>query len=194
MDYRYLLTLTLLLILPLSSCTMADPRPDTTTPTFNLRDYFNGTLDAYGMFQDRGGDVKRQFHVVMEASWQGDEGILDEQFRYSDGSRERRVWHLTDLGAGRYRGRADDVIGEANGEVIGNALHWNYTLALPVDGRVYHVKFDDWMYQIDDRVVLNRAEMSKWGIRLGEVTLSFVKRDVAPAATSDADSARGTPP
>jgi hypothetical protein len=29
---------------------------------------------------------------------------------------------------------------------------------------------------MDDRVMLNRAVMSKFGIRLGEVTLSFYKR------------------
>ena len=35
---------------------------------------------------------------------------------------------------------------------------------------------DDWMYLIDDRVMLNRATMSKFGVRLGEITLSFTKR------------------
>jgi hypothetical protein len=47
---------------------------------------------------------------------------------------------------------------------------------LPVDGRTYEVQFDDWMYLMDERVMLNKAQMSKFGIRLGEVTLSFVKR------------------
>ncbi|MBW8463867.1 DUF3833 family protein, partial [Acidovorax sp.] len=45
-----------------------------------------------------------------------------------------------------------------------------------VDGKVYHVDLDDWMYLIDDRVMLNRATMSKFGVRLGEITLSFTKR------------------
>jgi hypothetical protein len=59
--------------------------------------------------------------------------------------------------------------------VSGNAFRWAYTLKLPVDGKVYEVQFDDWMYLINDRVMLNRATMSKFGIRLGEVTLSFYK-------------------
>jgi hypothetical protein len=95
---------------------------------------------------------------------------------YSDGSTEKRIWRLTDLGGGRYSGRADDVVGEAHGQVKGNAFRWGYTLALPVDGRVWHVDFDDWMYLMDERVMLNKATMSKWGVRLGEVTLSFYKR------------------
>ena len=41
----------------------------------------------------------------------------------------------------------------------------------------YEVQFDDWMYQMDDKVMLNRATMSKFGIELGEVLLSFRKRD-----------------
>ncbi|NDH30917.1 MAG: DUF3833 family protein, partial [Betaproteobacteria bacterium] len=73
------------------------------------------------------------------------------------------------------RGRAEDVVGEAIGEASGNALRWRYTLALPVDGRVWHVQFDDWMFLINDQVMINRAKMSKFGIELGEVTLSFVK-------------------
>jgi len=35
---------------------------------------------------------------------------------------------------------------------------------------------DDWMYLMNDRVMLNKARMSKFGIHLGDVTLSFYKR------------------
>ena len=69
-----------------------------------------------------------------------------------------------------------NVIGQAAGESGGNAFNWKYTLALPVDGRVYHVNFDDWMFLMNENVMLNRAVMSKFGFRLGEVTLSFRKR------------------
>ncbi|MBY0467552.1 MAG: DUF3833 domain-containing protein, partial [Burkholderiaceae bacterium] len=55
------------------------------------------------------------------------------------------------------------------------ALRWTYVLALEVDGRTYHVDFDDWMYLMDEHVMLNRAVMSKFGVRLGDVTLSFYK-------------------
>jgi len=146
------------------------------TPVLELRDYFDGTIDAWGMFQDRSGKVVKRFHVLIEASWQGDTGTLDEQFTYSDGTTQRRVWTITRLGPGRYSGRADDVVGEAAGEAAGNALRWRYVLALPVAGKVYHVDFDDWMFLMDDKVMLNRSYMSKWGFDLGEITLTFVKR------------------
>ncbi len=67
-------------------------------PVLELRDYFNGTLDAWGMFQDRSGKVVKRFHVLIEASWEGEVGTLDERFTYSDGSTQRRVWTITRLG------------------------------------------------------------------------------------------------
>jgi Protein of unknown function (DUF3833) len=145
-------------------------------PALDLKTYFNGELEAHGIFTDRSGRVVRRFKVDMTGTWTGDQGILDERFTYSDGKTERRVWRLTDEGGGRYSGRADDVVGVANGEAAGNALNWRYTLSLPVDGTVYEVQFDDWMYLMDQRVMLNKARMSKFGIFLGEVTLAFYKK------------------
>ncbi len=145
-------------------------------PMLELRDYFNGTLDAYGIFTDRSGQVVKRFTVVMDCSWQGDHGVLDEAFSYAYGTTQRRVWRLQRLENGRYTGQADDVVGTAQGQQSGNAFHWTYTLALPVDGRVIEVQFDDWMYLMTDKVMLNKAAMRKWGVGLGEVTLSFVKR------------------
>ncbi len=144
-------------------------------PALDLKTYFNGPLVAHGLFTDRSGKVARRFTVQMTGTWQGNQGTLDERFTYSDGKTERRVWKLTDEGQGRYSGRADDVVGVAQGQAAGNALNWRYTLALPVDGKVYEVQFDDWMYLMDERVMLNKAVMSKFGLRLGEVTLSFYK-------------------
>ncbi len=145
-------------------------------PVLDLKRYFTGTVDAWGIFRDRGGKVVKRFVVVIDAKWEGDVGTLDERFTYSDGTTQRRVWTITKLDAHRYKGTADDVVGEALGEAQGNALRWRYVLALPVDGKVYNVNFDDWMYLMDDQVMLNSSEMSKFGFRLGEVILSFKKR------------------
>lgn len=149
-------------------------------PVLDMRQYFNGTLDAYGLFTDRSGKVVKRFTVVMTCSWSGppgaETGVLDENFTYSDGTQDRRVWTLKRQPDGRYTGTAGDVVGEAAGQEKGNAFRWGYTLKLPVDGRIIEVQFDDWMYLMGDKVMLNKAKMSKFGVGLGEVTLSFVKR------------------
>jgi hypothetical protein len=141
-----------------------------------LRRYFNGIVDAWGIFTDRSGKVVKRFTVVMHCSWNGEQGVLDEDFVYSDGTTQKRIWTLTHLGDGRFSGQAGDVIGSAEGHTRGNAFNWRYTMALPVSGQTWHVQFDDWMYLMNEQVMLNKASMSKFGVFLGEVTLSFTKR------------------
>lgn len=143
------------------------------SPRLDLRQYFSGKLIAHGIATDRSGKVLQRFTVDLDGRWQGDQGVLDEQFRYADGRTERRTWTITALPDSRYSGRAADVVGEASGQAAGNALNWRYTLKLPVGNDVYEVQFDDWMFLVDDQVMLNRAVMSKFGIRVGEVLLSF---------------------
>ncbi len=178
MKRRYLLAAAALSLAALLGCAGAPTPADYAAekPLLDLKTYFNGELDAHGIFTDRSGKVVRRFVVQMTGTWTGNEGVLDERFTYSDGKTERRVWRLKDEGGGRWSGRADDVVGVAEGRAAGNALNWRYTLSLPVDGKVYEVQFDDWMYLIDERVMLNKAVMSKFGFTLGEVTLSFTKR------------------
>ncbi|MFM9878985.1 MAG: DUF3833 domain-containing protein [Burkholderiaceae bacterium] len=145
-------------------------------PVLDLATYFNGQVDAWGIFTDRSGKVVRRFTVLMNCRWEGSQGVLDEDFMFSDGTREKRIWTLTKHGGGRYTGRAADVVGEASGQTRGNAFFWTYTLALPVDGKVIEVQLDDWMYLVSDKVMLNKAVMRKFGLQVGELTLSFTKR------------------
>lgn len=149
-------------------------------PTLDLREYFNGPLEAYGVFTDRSGKVVKRFTVAINGHWQGppgaEIGTLDEHFSYSDGSHSERVWTLRRGPGGGYTGTAGDVLGQAVGRESGNAFHWNYTLKQPIDGHVIDVQMDDWLYLMTDKVMLNKTQMSKFGINLGEATLSFVKR------------------
>jgi hypothetical protein len=164
-------------LLGLASCASVTPdQYAAEKPPLALENYFNGTVDGWGMFQDRNGKVIKRFVVVMRCTWQGDTGVLDEDFIYSDGTKEKRIWTIKRLGNGRYVGTAADVVGQAEGVAKGNALQWKYTLALKVDDKTYNVQMDDWMYMIDDKVMLNKTAMSKFGIHLGDVTLSFTKR------------------
>ncbi len=145
-------------------------------PVLDLSEYFNGTLDAWGIVRNRSGKVVQRFRVEMTGTWQGNKGTLEEDFIYSDGKTSRRVWNITKIDAHQYRGTAADVVGEAVGEAYGNALRWRYVLTVPVDGKTYDIRFDDWMYLVDDEVMLNKSDMSKFGIGIGEIVLSFRRR------------------
>ncbi|MAV90598.1 MAG: hypothetical protein CL676_04200 [Bdellovibrionaceae bacterium] len=164
---------TIALLTGCSSVSVKDYKNE--SPKLVLEDYLNGNLEAHGFFQDRSGMIVKRFKVLMKGTWTGDTGILDESFEYSDGTKSKRVWTLKKTAEGKYTGTASDVIGEAHGESAGNAFHWKYTLDLPVGDSNYHVKFDDWMYLMDDKIMLNKSKMSKFGVYLGEVTLVFIK-------------------
>ena len=144
-----------------------------TRPEFRLEEYFLGRSEAHGVVQDRSGRVIRRMTVALEGRWDGDEFVLAEDFRYADGKTERREWRIRRLGDGRYQGRAADVVGVATGVAAGNALSWRYTLRVPVDGNTWALAFDDWMWLLEDGVLINRARFSKFGVHLGDVTLVF---------------------
>lgn len=168
------LLVSLFLILSLCSCGSVgvDHYADQ-KPTLDLARFFSKPVKAWGIFEKRSGEVAKRFEVDIASRREGDKLILDEHFLYSDGTRQRRVWTLTPDGPGRWRGRAGDVVGEAIGEIAGNALRWRYRLNLPVDGSVYEVSFDDWMYLMDEDTMINRSSMSKFGVEWGQVTLFF---------------------
>ncbi|TDR27838.1 DUF3833 domain-containing protein [Hydromonas duriensis] len=146
-------------------------------PKLDLVQYFVGKTDAWGMFQKRNGEVVKRFHVEITGTYQNEQLVLDERFDYADGTKQQRVWTLKQAADGSWRGTAADVKGEAIGQIAGNALNWNYTMLLPVDGSTYEVQFDDWMFLMDAHTLLNRAKMTKFGFELGQVTLFFKKRE-----------------
>lgn len=175
MKSQFLSSILVIALLLVGGCSASLSDYQTQTPELKLEEFFNGELVAYGMFQDRSDQVIRRFRVEMTGTWQGNTGILDETFYYADGTTEKRIWTLTKLGDGKYSGSASDVIGEALGEAKGFALNWHYTLALKTDDDVYHVDFDDWMFLLDEKRLINRAQVTKWGFDVGEVTLLIEK-------------------
>ena len=140
-----------------------------------LEDYFLGKTTAYGIFEDRFGKIRRTFKVDIDGTVENDQLTLTENFLYNDGARETRVWVIDILGDGNYRGTAGDVPGYAIGKTAGNAFNWKYKVDLSVNGKIWKVGFDDWMYLLEDNVLINRAYVSRYGIRIGEVTITFQK-------------------
>lgn len=145
-------------------------------PPMALEEYFDGRLTATGVFQDRFEDVRRAFTVEIEGDWDGEVLTLVEDFDYEDGSTERRIWTLTKTGDATWEGRADGVVGVATGEVRGNAFNFRYSFDLKrPDGDTLRVDFDDWMFRLSERDVVNRAYVSKYGVDIGTLSIFFRK-------------------
>ncbi len=175
--FRILLLATALVaVLFLSGCPkMKIEQFEGTTPKLVLEDYFNGNTKAVGVLFGRNGEVKRRFTVNMVGRWDGQVLTLEEDFLFSDGEKQHRTWKVRRLDEHNYEGHAGDVVGKAVGKQHGSALNWSYVLAVPVDGTTYNITFDDWMFLAEDGILLNRAVMSKFGLRVGELFLSFRK-------------------
>ncbi|WP_224813521.1 DUF3833 domain-containing protein [Hasllibacter sp. MH4015] len=154
-------------------------RPSLGDPTLsgrqlNLEEFFDGRLTAYGQFQDVFGEVRRRFEVDIRGTWDGQTLRLVEDFVYDDGSTEQRIWTLQQTGNGGWQGTAPGVIGVATGQEVGDTFNWTYTIDLPLPDRdPLRVTFDDWMWLLSEDRVLNRAYMSRFGVPIGEVIITF---------------------
>ena len=146
-------------------------------PRLVLEDYFQGQTRAWGIFEDRFGNLRRQFTVDIEGTWDGERLTLVEDFVFADGEEDQRIWQIRKIDEHNYEGRADDVVGVAKGRTYGNALNWQYRMLLKVGGSEWNVGFDDWMFLQEDGVLINRANVSKLGFEIGRVTLFFKKAE-----------------
>ncbi len=144
-------------------------------PNLKIEEYFAGETVAWGMFQDRFGNVQKRFKVLMNGEVKDGVLTLNEDFIYSDGTESNRIWSIKIIGDGHYQGTAGDIVGRAIGRSAGNAFNFKYQMRLPINGREWVVTFDDWMFLQEDGVLLNVATMSKWGIKLGTLTVAFEK-------------------
>jgi len=164
----------------LTGCSTIDmQRYASNEPPLDLFSFFQGHTQGFGMVQDRKNQLTRQFIVEIEGTVNSDGSLtLVEDFDWSDGERSNRTWVLTKLSAHRYSGEAEDVVNSASGTLYGNVLNWQYKLKLKVDDTTWQINFDDWMYLLSDEILLNKADMSKFGLKVGEVNIVFIKNKI----------------
>ncbi|XQW83387.1 DUF3833 domain-containing protein [Thalassotalea piscium] len=147
-----------------------------TDKPYDIQQYFNGNVIAWGIIQDYTNKVQRRFCVEIIGTWKDDKGTLAETFYFNDGEITYRNWQMTKQGDGSYTGHAEDVVGIAIGKHQGFAFQFTYQLMLSLDDKTYQVSMDDWMYQIDEHRVVNKTSMSKLGFKVADITLFFDKQ------------------
>ncbi len=146
------------------------------TPKLDIRHYLNGPLEAHGILFDMSGKADLEFKVTMKGAWNGNTGTLDEDFVFSDGRKDKRVWTVTFKDDHHFTATAHDVIGEAVGTQHGNAVNMKYTLRVKrANGDMIDLTMDDWMYLLDDKTLINRTKMKKFGFTVGELVITFRK-------------------
>ena len=146
-----------------------------TKPVMTIEKYFEGKVQAWGILQNRSGKVTRQFKADMLGIFEEGTLILKEDFYWNDGEQQKRTWKIKKLDKNNYEGSASDVVGIAKGFQYGSAFKFEYTLLIPFKDKKIKVKFDDWIFKQDDKVAINRAIVTKFGFKVGELTVFFVK-------------------
>lgn len=173
---RLIIIISLLVLL--SGCSVIDMKQySSNQPPLDLFSYFQGETKGWGIVQDRKGRLTRQFVVDIKGTVSSDGKLtLVEDFNWNDGEKSTRTWILSKVNLHSYTGRAEDVINVASGTLYGNVLNWQYQLNLKVDDTTWKIKFDDWMFLVSDNLLLNKAILSKFGLKVGEVTIVFEKK------------------
>tara|TARA_B100000579_G_scaffold121615_1_gene97868 strand:- start:668 stop:1195 length:528 start_codon:yes stop_codon:yes gene_type:complete len=168
----------LFIIVLLTSCSGNNMKPTDfkdQKPRLIIEDYLSGNVKAWGILQNRSGKVIRQFSADLSGKWDGKQLILDEKFNWDDGEIQKRQWKINKIDEHNYEGTAGDVVGKAKGYSYGPAFKFEYVLLVPVKGKQMKITFDDWIFMQDERVAINRATMTKFGIKVAELTVMFVK-------------------
>ena len=169
---------TLLIAILLNGCSGNNMKPvdfRDQKPRLIIEDYLLGDVKAWGILQNRFGKVIRQFSANLNGKWDGKQLILDEKFIWNDGEIQKRQWLINKIDEHNYEGTAGDVVGTAKGYSYGPAFKFEYVLLVPVKGKEIKITFDDWIFKQDDRVAINRATMTKFGFKVAELTVVFVK-------------------
>ena len=142
---------------------------------FELLEFFDGETVAWGLVVDRFGNLQRTFKVKLTGKRDNTKLLLKEYFTYNDGEKEYREWVITKTEPGSYEGISKDTIGFARGKKVGNTIRMVYDTTISIGEKDIKVSFDDRFIKTDKKVVINRAEILKWGIKIADVTIFFSK-------------------
>lgn len=163
----------------ISGCSQSISDYKQLTPTLELNQFFLGSGRAYGVMHDWRGKQGVRFVADLCGEWREQQGDLYEVFYFSDGRIEQRHWRLNQSTDGQVRGTAGDVVGEAKGQLAGNSLYWQYVLRIPYADDTLDVTVKDWLHLVDEKNLINRTTLHKFGFKVAELTLSIQQLDAS---------------
>ncbi|MGO4914361.1 DUF3833 family protein [Pseudogemmobacter sp. W21_MBD1_M6] len=145
-------------------------------PVFDVRKHLNGPLLCEGLIYGPTGRVSSRFVADMNVEWDGDTGLMTEEFRYDSGATQSRRWTLKVWPDGRVEAEAPDVIGTGTGRQTGAGLQLTYRIRLPEDSGGHVLDATDWMYLVENGAIINRSQFRKYGIKVAELVATMRKK------------------
>lgn len=142
-------------------------------PNFDIRAHLNGRLLCEGVIYGPTGRVSSRFVAEFFAEWDGDKGVMRETFRYDSGAVQDREWRLEVNDKGIIRAEADDLVGVGSGQQAGSSVKLDYNIRLPESAGGHVLSVVDWMYLLENGVIMNRSQFRKFGFKVAELVATM---------------------
>jgi hypothetical protein len=142
-----------------------------------LEEAFRGRATGVGRFKSRLAGVDRGFVVTTHGRRSGGDFILDQNFRFDNGSLDRRTWRFRRTGPNTYVGTRQDVVGEARVRVEDDRIRMSYDLITRGrDGGKLKLHFEDTIRRTGRDTITNNGVISTLGMNVGSVDVTFKRQ------------------
>lgn len=148
----------------------------------DIRSFFNGQLESFSITQDQNEKIVGSGTSKINASWEGDKGVIQELFFDNSGKKDSRTWLVTLNSDGTFSMIGHDIVSPVKGKQLGNAVQMIYSLSIPVDGVKQEVKFEDKVYLSDEKSAIKISKIKNKSGSPSKVITSLKKIEGAKSA------------
>jgi hypothetical protein len=125
-----------------------------TAPKIDIKKFFNGDVEGFAITQDSSGKIIGTIQVKISGKWDENKGEIKQNFIYDGTTKDSRIWLVTVNVDGTFDAIGHDFVAPAQGKQVGNALQMLYTLNLMDQGSKQPVGFEDKMYLVDEKSMI----------------------------------------
>jgi hypothetical protein len=159
--------------LALTSCASVPAAPKAPAAPLTLVDAFSGRSTGVGHFKVWLTGDERRFNAVLNGSVTGQTGArrltVVEDFIYDDGDKNRLTWVFDEVSAGRWTGKREDTVGEAEVIEKDGVIRLTYTADFASPFGITRLGFSDVIYDAGNGLIINDAIVTRWGLPVAKV-------------------------
>jgi hypothetical protein len=155
--------------LGVAACARVPAPPKGPLAPITLDTAFSGRATGTGVFRVDLTQSERRFSARLNSRLHKDRLTVIEDFFYEDGEQNRLTWVFDRAGAGRWIGRREDTVGQAEVIETGRDIRLSYLADFRAGDDVTRLGFEDVIYFGRDGRVINDAIVTRLGIPVGRV-------------------------
>lgn len=150
-------------------------------PEFNFEQFFDGKLIAYGAIFNFFGKLDGRFTIKSEKinnpNYKTDNKVLYKQIVESLDTKKIKemtsyaIFNAKDKTTLIYKDEM--MVKPGRYKISGNTAHIQYDLK--VEGKNLIVSADDWAYMIDEKHIINKIKIKKFGITVASIVMNIIK-------------------